>query len=421
MRQRAMSGATGQGGGKGRLPALPSPFQRMRRHCGVYPLVQPTSILRRPHSHSTRLSEFSAASANNHARTMQVLEEYGSSVAENTTSASSSQSSSGSNISGTSSNSSINSAQRIDGGGKAVVQFDPRVTVTELADDGVHRVWYSDSDLERFKCETVVAAKLYLQDHPDQVVVYSKSYMDPVTKTLRKRALFSMPALCDVTLEDDDTDATDVSDEDVMAMQRLQELQQQLLSSLAFGPGLDDDAYRNVKRILIVDRNPWILDLFQRSLATMFGDARIECVQTAEAALELVARTPFAIVIAEQLIDAPCRPVAAVLDPAATATSAVASPSSPSTVADDGGGGGAAAAIPQGPKRMTGSDLFGKLNGPARKGLLIGVSMRAGDTALLTAAGADFVWGKPPPRMDRAMKAALVQALHAKQQLPQQA
>lgn len=74
------------------------------------------------------------------------------------------------------------------------VAFDPRVTVTEY-EDAVRRQWYSDYELERFQYETVALARAYLIAHPERIPEYQQPQRDPVTGAMRKKALYSLPAM----------------------------------------------------------------------------------------------------------------------------------------------------------------------------------------------------------------------------------
>jgi hypothetical protein len=80
------------------------------------------------------------------------------------------------------------------------VHFDPRVVVTELAP--VARIWYTDVELERFKAQTVQIAKSYLIQHPDEIPLYGVAQMCHVTHRYRKKALFGLSALNDLTPEE---------------------------------------------------------------------------------------------------------------------------------------------------------------------------------------------------------------------------
>jgi hypothetical protein len=150
------------------LPSLPRPLQRFNSitsegvtHSkalhGLYPMVSTGSILRRA-SHKPQRAIVSTTSQNQ-PKTKCIA---------------------------------INAAASNDVRNR--VSFDPRVTITEFHDN-VLRQWFLDEDLERFRVETVLLAQSYLLRHPHLIYVYNTPTFDPITGTMRKKALFSLPAL----------------------------------------------------------------------------------------------------------------------------------------------------------------------------------------------------------------------------------
>jgi hypothetical protein len=81
------------------------------------------------------------------------------------------------------------------------IQFDPRVTVTEY-EDSVPRQWVTEFELELYKMETVKLAQQYLVSHPEALATYTTMRLDPVTGTMRRKALFSMPCLSSVGMDE---------------------------------------------------------------------------------------------------------------------------------------------------------------------------------------------------------------------------
>ena len=146
-----------------------------------------------------------------------------------------------------------------DGSAKTRVRFDPRVTVTEF-EDSVERSWYNDAELDRLKYDTIVVAKKYLLKHPDQAERYNRATLDPVSGTFRKKALFSLPILSK-------TEGVGLPAPDHKEYEELLKSQ--------------------VKTILIVDPNKAILDLFCKSLNSMFPAARLYKAQSGDEALQL--------------------------------------------------------------------------------------------------------------------------------------
>ena len=79
------------------------------------------------------------------------------------------------------------------------VYFDPRVTITEY-NDKVPREWYTDSELDKFKFDTILLAQRFLRSRPELAVDYCTGLVDPTTGVVRKKALYSLPILNDVTV-----------------------------------------------------------------------------------------------------------------------------------------------------------------------------------------------------------------------------
>ena len=153
------------------------------------------------------------------------------------------------------------------------VQFDPRVTISEY-DDHVARQWYPDSDLDGFKFETIALAQRYLLKHPDMAAEYCLGRLDPVTGCIRKKPLYSLSILNSVAgNSDNDDDSTSAS--------------QATGSPRVATPSYDyaERASMHVQKILIVDPNTLILDLFRKSLLQIFPHAELTTVQTGEEAL----------------------------------------------------------------------------------------------------------------------------------------
>lgn len=231
------------------LPALPTPLQRFfrqgnRSECrGVYPLNAPQSILRQ--SSYRKLLESRSLPAHMNSGSFNLTQtchndKWSKAHSNDETSITSSTSTSRTRV----------------------VQFDPRVTVTEFSDDA-EREWFSEIDLERFKYHTIALAQQYLVAHPEMFEEYSKSRLDPVTGTLRKKALFSMPVLS----SNDETSIDELVDHTCKEMAHLAE--------------------HEIKNILIVDPNKVVLDLFRRCLQPIFPHAKITVVETGEEALRM--------------------------------------------------------------------------------------------------------------------------------------
>jgi hypothetical protein len=390
------------------LPALPTPLQRYFLDGkkallgGVYPMNAPTSILRESsyrkfvesQSLPLEVGEDDASSVPLFNLTQTCHNRLSMIEAE------------------TSSNSTSTSGSRC-----RSVHFDPRVTVTEYADDA-ERQWFSDEELERFKSQTIALAQRYLVTQPQMFEEYSKPRLDPVTKTFRKKALFSMPVLSS-------TDETE-----------LPKLFHRTCAERR------DLAEREVQNILIVDPNTVVLDLFRRSLHAIFPNAQISVAENGEEALRMFqmampcrsrgTERGFDFVIAEEILSRNRIDTKANIQSGKSdsnldgLTSRLAS----QVVKHDSL---SSLLQPCCCSGMSGSELFGKISEiektfdapqpqqlteaaslvPApRRALLIGVSAHPDEDApSFVANGSDFVWGKPPPLVNGTLRNQLVSAL----------
>ena len=450
--------------------SLPSPMQRLRKSSGgVYPLVQPKSILRNrlvprqissednvvvnvPPPPTPSKDGQPATNMSDDGSTTNTDFDRSSSISSSNNSIHSIPNGS-SDIAATAANCDDSSVHR-----KPLVHFDPRITVTELVGRDHDRVWYSDSELNRFKYETVVTARSYFTQHPDQISYYNQPFYDPVTKTMRKRALFNLPVLSNITItEQDDHFPADTSETDQLQVKKppasngsvSHQDQQHLLSLLAFEDGdtilrtpnlsfqrdsrskYQDSA--TIRSVLIVDHNRWILDLFVRSVQTMFnGDSKdfnnhvvVECAPNVSVAMAIIEsrerQPPFDLVIAEQF------------QPQLLSQAEV---STTTCHTNDGSGGGAAVVPNTSTSTPSGADLlFHNLPQEHRdQMLLISVapspfSMSSNrnknevneSTVARVATNtvsplSDLVWNKPPPRMDNTLRIQLIHKLQKKRE-----
>jgi len=391
------------------LPKLPSPLQRFYKGGkptslgGMYPLNAPSSILRESSyqhvlvneerkdsnhdlpspSPNIREESFNLTKTRHAFQTLDLQE---SSVSSSTS------------------------------GGNHRVHFDPRVTVTEY-EDHCKRVWYSDPELEGFKYEAINLARQYLLKHPEMIDVYNKPHLDPITCTMRKKALYSMPALS--TPDDEEGLSAHVDDK-----QKVQQV-------------VDYE----VKNILLIDRNRMILDLFRRTLQPLFPRARITAVQSGEEALRLLhiampseSRSftrGYDIIVAEERLRRPLSVSGVSLGSGRSDSEldTLGRTSDDLLVKRDSSSMGSSNWV-----GMTGSELFRRIvdmeaavNAEAQedslqssvllRSLLIGVSMHPEqDAKSFFDNGADFVWGKPPPIVDDNLRDQLVSTLMKKRQ-----
>jgi hypothetical protein len=155
------------------------------------------------------------------------------------------------------------------------VRFDPRVTVTEF-EDPEQRDWYDGFELEVLRRETIQTAHKYMLSHPMEAENYNRVFLDPVTNTYRRKALYSLPALSAESISDTETGDDDQSSRSLASMptKSLLKLSQE-----------------QVKRILIVDPNPSIRELFCKSMSSMFPNADLVTAPNADRALKLVKKS----------------------------------------------------------------------------------------------------------------------------------
>jgi hypothetical protein len=104
------------------------------------------------------------------------------------------------------------------------VHFARYATVVEL----VHhkrgtQQWYTKSEMEQFRKESVAMSLWYLRQHPKLFKHYRETYLDPVTNTRRRRPMLCLPAFRTTPEEENDR----------LLQQKARQLRQ-LLASLSF-------------------------------------------------------------------------------------------------------------------------------------------------------------------------------------------
>jgi hypothetical protein len=149
------------------------------------------------------------------------------------------------------------------------IRFDPRVTVTEFEDD--IRKWYEEEELDQLKREAIALAQSYLRQHPTVAKWYQTAKLDHVTKTYRKKALYSLPVFSssysnNAALEEERSPNTKKTDDD------MQSVSSPLSSSFQQPEELTPSS---VKKILIVEPHPAIASLFCKSMKSMFPSAEL--------------------------------------------------------------------------------------------------------------------------------------------------
>lgn len=379
------------------LPELPSPLQRLRKNSGVYPLNSPESILR-VKTNSQRRKQYAEINATEEKSEFSPCVDDMSSARRNSTS--------------------------------HAVRFDPRVTVTEY-DDQSTRQWYSDRELESFKLNTALLVKQYFMSHPEALVEYNTPILDPITGAMRRKALFCLPILgC--------PSGNSMSEPQMKNAVNIQDY----LKTMQYM------AESEVKNILVVDPNALILDLFKRSLLMLFPHAKIETALSGSEALELLTtllaseQRAHDIIIADERLHIPIQ-----RSPVLRSSGAL------NESHDKGNGkfyrGGSfndssrSLPVSNAHDILTGSQLFHKIlhveqesprsvrPEPRSKAipeatlalsiqpssLFVGVACNKTDATRLLDGGADFIWGKPPPPMNNALRNQMVVALVEKRKL----
>jgi len=392
------------------FPMLPTPLQRLHDGTrsqylgGMYPLVQPDSILR----HRRELSDEVSSQGSSDSSGSSGLPRAGHNANRSPppipppTALNLTQSlryfgpgrkiscSSNDEISSTSSSSISTPTGR-------KIRFDPRVTVTEFEDDPEYRQWFSDFELERFKRETIALAQQYLIKHPSVLEDYCKPYLDPVTGTFRKKALFSMLVL-KATRADDSLDEI----QSASSEERYDKMRQDL-------------ADNTFKKVLLINHNKLVLDLFERSLTKIFPKAQFSRCENGDEALQMVHkanRASFDLVLAEDRAHRPWRSCDGLMDGGAAAEAKENQERAFMTVNKTSSLGGLAKASKAGSLDI--SELFRIIRGMEQvenkdQSMLIAVSIEPEkNIPHLKASGADAVWGLPPPHMSNELRDELV-------------
>ena len=322
-------------------------------------------------------------------------------------------------------------------------RFDPRVTVTEF-EDPVPRTWYDDCELEVHKREAIVLAQSYLRKHPAVAEWYRRAILDPITKTYRKRALFSLPVFSSTFKGN----TADVSTEIIEHKNDIQNLEDGLIKSLRgfTSPALmkpRKPLATRVKKILVVHPYEKIASLFSKSMKSMFPSAKLVTTRSPDEALRLIEESLAASKNNESLslsstsIDSASGFDIIIVEQHLSPKSASSPPSSPKPVTcdevfnplgfldiffkRDGENSQAALTTPTNSDIRRGSDLiylmqeFSSSHSRCASSLIIGVSVKPErDASLMKQAGADIVWGIPIPKVGEKLRNKLFSKLHAK-------
>jgi hypothetical protein len=309
------------------------------------------------------------------------------------------------------------------------LRFDPRVTVTEF-EDPVPRNWYHDSELDGHKREAISLAQSYLREHPAVAGWYRRAILDPITKTYRKRALFSLPVFSSTYSSCDADPITEINNSGD-GQTKTSHNQSSVSSSSSSQQG--KQLTPSIKKILIVHPSPAIASLFAKSLKSMFPSAEMFSTGSTEEASRLINQSfapnstvSFDIIIIEQRLNPQGisskssnneKKLNHVFKgPVGLLSMLMNKSEEESRVA-------AATISPTNRDIRCGSDLIHQAcelssqnQRPSSSAcLLIGVSVRPErDTMVMRQAGADIVWGIPIPSVGATLRNKLFTKLLAK-------
>ena len=309
-------------------------------------------------------------------------------------------------------------------------RFDPRVTVTEF-EDPVPRIWYNETELEISKKEAIVLAQAYLKKHSAVKEWYGKNFFDPVTKTYRKRALFSLPVFSASY-----KGKTKIKPEISELISDIHYLEQGLTKTLRASPSKNerDPSTPRVENILVIHPYAKIASLFSKSMKSMFSDAKIVTAKSPDKALKLIedslssspssihSATSFDVIIVEQHL-VPPKPKKSRSPSSSPKPGKSEDCFNPLGFLDffkeDGEKSKNALVSPATSSIKRGSDLiyliqqFSTMQDTCS--LIIGVSVKPDrDGPLMKNAGADIVWGIPIPKVGEKLRNKLFSKLHLK-------
>jgi len=312
--------------------------------------------------------------------------------------------------------------------------FDPRVTVTEF-DDSI-REWYTETELNQLKREAIALAQSYLKEHPDVARWYRTAKLDRVTKTYRKRALFSLPVY-----------SSSYSNKGTMQESHTLEIDNLISNNLPVSEPSSVHQEELIKKILIVDPHPAIASLFWKSMKSMFPSAEVIKSLSVDHALEMIkpslqatngkttikkedATSGFDVIIVEQSLDPfphikkKCTNMDLIFNNINKGpfgiinilmnnnrVGSIVAPATKDSFTSIGS------------KLRDGSELIELISNlmkqdqrcPASSCLVIGVSVQPDrDAAKMRLAGADFVWGKPIPTVGQHLRNELLSKLLTK-------
>jgi hypothetical protein len=160
------------------------------------------------------------------------------------------------------------------------IRFDPRVTVTEFEDS--IRKWYEEEELEQLKREAITLAQSYLRQHPAVAKWYQTAKLDLVTKTYRKKALYSLPVF---SSSYSNNAVEEELSPNITKTDNIQSVSSSLSPSFQ---QVDELNPSSVKKILIVEPHPAIASLFTKSMKSMFPSAELTTALSGEQASQMI-------------------------------------------------------------------------------------------------------------------------------------
>jgi hypothetical protein len=317
------------------------------------------------------------------------------------------------------------------------ISFDPRVWVVEYEQDEGSK-WFNAAELERFKCEAIERIR---RRHAQQQLSHVPSGtgrvipVQMVQRTGSGRALFTDPALgCNEEGNDEDEEE---DNDDIPAGSRFH-----VISSSAAAasipshvpPGVSASDERRIQRallseirnILVVDPHDMFLKLFAKALHAMMSHVIVTTATSAEEALRRIAAARvvfpeseggathgFDIIIVEerlQLFQRHRRGAGSNRKQQQAAGDEQKQRQVPAS---------GSALVNQIATEQQEALESAKHNQRTRFSLLIGVSAHIQlDGDKLSRAGADLVWGKPPPPFDDELRVKILRAVLSKRAKP---
>lgn len=323
------------------------------------------------------------------------------------------------------------------------ISFDPRVWVVEYEQDEGSK-WFTAAELERFKCEAI--ERIRRRHAQQQLVPSGTGRVIPVQTVQRSgsgRALFTDPALgCNEegNEEDDDVDNDDntpagisrpqvASSVPAAAAADASPIPSQVSSSISASDErrIQRALLSEIRNILVVDPHPMFLKLFGKALHAMMSHVIVTTATSAEEALRRIAAAQvvypqaeggathgFDIIIVEERLQLFQKHRGGPGSKRKQQQQAAGDEQKQRQIPASG-----SALIRQiAAEQQESVEAIGPNKQP-RSSLLIGVSAHIQlDSDKLSRAGADLVWGKPPPPFDDTLRLAVLKKVLSKRAKP---